>query len=206
MSGMKDLRFASDSTEPRERILAAAAARIIHYGYSKTTMSEIATDCDMSAGNIYRFFPSKLDIAEEMARRFNTESHLVFDAIVSDRGRSPTRKLFDFFDTRLSRLFTLFEQNPKLLEMAEFLRRERPAFLVEEDRQERKYIESILIEGVESGDLALPHPPHIVADLVGNAMLRFGVPAAWATERLEGLRRQQHALIELLISGLAARR
>ena len=38
--------------DPREAILKAAADRILHYGYNKTTMSEIAADCGMSAGNI----------------------------------------------------------------------------------------------------------------------------------------------------------
>ena len=43
--------------------------RIKHYGYGKTTMAEIAADCDMSPGNIYRFFEAKIDIAEAMARK-----------------------------------------------------------------------------------------------------------------------------------------
>ena len=56
----------TDKLDPREAILRAAADRILHYGYNKTTMSEIAADCGMSAGNIYRFYPSKIDIAEAM--------------------------------------------------------------------------------------------------------------------------------------------
>ena len=57
------------TTDPREAILNAAAERILHYGYNKTTMSEIAADCGMSPGNIYRFFEAKIDIGEEMARK-----------------------------------------------------------------------------------------------------------------------------------------
>ena len=63
----------SDKTETRQQILDAAMQRIMHYGYAKTTMAEIARDCDMSAGNIYRFFASKIDIAEAMARKINME-------------------------------------------------------------------------------------------------------------------------------------
>ena len=54
----------NDKIDTREQILHAAMDRIKHYGYGKTTMAEIARDCDMSAGNIYRFFASKIDIAE----------------------------------------------------------------------------------------------------------------------------------------------
>ena len=57
----------SEKTDTRQQILDAAFQRIMHYGYAKTTMAEIARDCCMSAGNIYRFFASKIDIAEAMA-------------------------------------------------------------------------------------------------------------------------------------------
>ncbi len=53
-----------EKSATRDRILQAAMTRIKHYGYGKTTMAEIAADCDMSPGNIYRFFEAKIDIAE----------------------------------------------------------------------------------------------------------------------------------------------
>ena len=71
----------SDKSETREQILDAATNRIKHYGYGKTTMSEIAGDCGMSAGNIYRFFASKLDIAEAMARQFNSDLYQTYSEI-----------------------------------------------------------------------------------------------------------------------------
>src|ERR1700677_674457 len=51
----------------RAQIVDAAKKRFSHFGYAKTTMAEIATDCGMSPGNLYRFFPGKLDIAEAIA-------------------------------------------------------------------------------------------------------------------------------------------
>lgn len=116
-------------TDPREAILNAAAERILHYGYNKTTMSEIAADCGMSAGNIYRFFPSKIDIAEAMTRKFSAETHQTYSAIVRDPNRSATQKMLDFFVFRMERTFRLFEKNPKLMELAEIMGRERPTIL-----------------------------------------------------------------------------
>ena len=51
----------------REQIVQAAKKRFSHFGYAKTTMAEVATDCCMSPGNLYRFYPGKLDIAEAIA-------------------------------------------------------------------------------------------------------------------------------------------
>ena len=59
--------------ETARNILDAASERFQHYGYGKTTMSEIAKDCNMSTGNLYRYFPSKLDIAEKFVAILRTE-------------------------------------------------------------------------------------------------------------------------------------
>jgi len=43
----------------RCQIVEAAKKRFSHFGYAKTTMAEVAADCSMSPGNLYRFFPGK---------------------------------------------------------------------------------------------------------------------------------------------------
>ena len=192
--------------DPRETILQAAAQRILHYGYAKTTMSEIAQDCGMSAGNIYRFFPAKIDIAQEMTRRFYVENHRAFQAIVEDQTRSPSRRLADFFTVRLERSFQVFSEHPKLMELAEIMGRERPEFLVEEDTKQRIFIEQILAAGVASGDFALTNPLTVTADLVQCAAVKFQTPFLWTTERLDFLKTELLQLLSLLLTGLSARR
>lgn len=195
----------TDKSDPRESILKAAGERILHYGYGKTTMSEIAADCSMSAGNIYRFYPSKIDIAEALTRRFNSETHQAYAQIVRDPARAASEKLRDFFDLRLERTFRLFEKNPKLMELAEIMGRERPEYLAEERAQERLYIEKILDEGLRSGEFAFAGDLVITADLVQCCTLKFRVPKFWTTERLDDLRAELAALIDLVLGGLAAR-
>ena len=96
----------SEKQDTRDTILDAAMKRFLHYGYAKTTMSEIATDCDMSAGNIYRFFPSKLDIAEAMARRFQATINQEFAAIARDGNRSASERLKSIFNYEMERIFS----------------------------------------------------------------------------------------------------
>ncbi|MEZ5937719.1 MAG: TetR/AcrR family transcriptional regulator [Hyphomonadaceae bacterium] len=195
----------TDKNDPREIILKAAAERIVHYGYNKTTMSEIAADCEMSAGNIYRFFPSKIDIANEMTRRFDAELHQSYEAILGDAARSPSRKLADLFELRLERTFHIFERYPKLMELAEIMRRERPDYSSEERAQERTYICRILQEGADAGEFALPYDLKITADLVQAALVKFLFPQFWTTEQLESLKIEKARLLTLLLTGLAAR-
>ena len=51
------------------RILEAAEKLFRIYGYSKTNVADIARELGMSPANIYRFFRSKTDIHEALARR-----------------------------------------------------------------------------------------------------------------------------------------
>ena len=43
------------AVEEAQGDVAAAKKRFTHFGYGKTTMAEVAADCDMSPGNLYRF-------------------------------------------------------------------------------------------------------------------------------------------------------
>lgn len=206
MTAVQSTDKADPKADPRATILRAAADRILHYGYNKTTMSEIAADCGMSAGNIYRFYPSKIDIAEAMTREFGAESQRLYAEIVRDAGRSPSRKIRDFFAIRLERTFRTFEKHPKLMELAEIMARERPDYLAEERAQERIQIEKILDEGVHSGDFALTEDLTITADLVQCAMMKFRIPQLWTTEQLDALVAELEGLLRLLLTGLSARR
>src|SRR5690349_3043454 len=207
---MASISIASDTVpgkaDPRETILNAAGQRILHYGYNKTTMTEIAADCGMSAGNIYRFYPAKIDIAEALTRRFSAENQVEYARIIRDSAKSPTAKLHEFFHARLERTFRVFEKHPKLMELAEIMGRERPEYFAEERAQERMLIEKILEEGQKSGDFALPADLTITADLVQCAMLKFRFPHLWTTEQLDSLKIEMEGLLNLIFTGLSARR
>lgn len=195
----------TEKLDTREMILKAAAERILHYGYGKTTMSEIAADCGMSAGNIYRFFPSKIDIAEAMTRRFSNDSMLAYQAITRDPNRTPVQKLKDFFDLRLERTYTLFDKHPKLIELAEIMARERPAFLQEEQTQERLLIEGVLAEGVDRGEFVVLESIVFTADIIQCAMLKFRFPRIYTRLPLDEQRHELEGVLQLILHGLSVR-
>lgn len=140
----------NDKTDTRQQILDAAVERIMHYGYAKTTMAEIARDCDMSAGNIYRFFASKIDIAEAMARKLNMEINAANAALARGAGTA-VDKLRRFHQSALQTTFEKLDSDAKILEVAEVLSHERPTFANEEMAQERIHLVQILEQGIEIG-------------------------------------------------------
>jgi TetR/AcrR family transcriptional repressor of uid operon len=50
--------------ERRQRILEAAERAFVRHGFHATTMQHVAEEIGMSAGNLYRYFPSKEAIVE----------------------------------------------------------------------------------------------------------------------------------------------
>jgi TetR/AcrR family transcriptional regulator, repressor for uid operon len=53
----------------KNRILDAAERCFVRTGFHKATMQDVAADCGMSQGNLYRYFPSKDAIVAGLAER-----------------------------------------------------------------------------------------------------------------------------------------
>ena len=59
-----------DKNSPKEKtIIEAARNRFAHYGFSKVTMEEIATDVGMGKASLYYYFPKKEDIFKSVIQK-----------------------------------------------------------------------------------------------------------------------------------------
>lgn len=191
----------SDKSETREQILDAATNRIKHYGYGKTTMSEIAGDCGMSAGNIYRFFASKLDIAEAMARQFNADLYQTYSEIARSSA-PPAERLRKVFHFNLDQTYDAIEREAKILEVAEVLGEERPLFMNEGLAQERIYLCTILEDGVERGDFAPIADCNYTAEMIQSALMKYRFPQLFSRLTLPKLRRELNGCLDIVVAAL----
>ncbi|NWG52206.1 MAG: TetR/AcrR family transcriptional regulator [Hydrogenophilaceae bacterium] len=193
-----------EKSATRDRILQAAMARIKHYGYGKTTMAEIAADCDMSPGNIYRFFEAKIDIAEAMARKHYAAQQAELSAIARKKDLPPDVRLRDIFFKRMRDSYALFEENAKILEVAEVIDRERPLFANEQLAAERVFLSALLEEGAEAGMFA--HGDfNFLAEMLQSATVKFAIPQFVCHLTLPKLERELNGVLDLLLRGLYAR-
>lgn len=67
----------------RRQILDAAMACFRRRGFHQTSMQEICAEADLSAGALYRYFPSKADIIAAIAEEDHSDLAPLFDAIAS---------------------------------------------------------------------------------------------------------------------------
>ena len=190
-----------DKSATRERILQAAMARIKHYGYGKTTMAEIAADCDMSPGNIYRFFEAKIDIAEAMARKHYAEEHTAMAQVGRRKEWPADKRLKEMLLKRMRDNFQMFSDNAKILEVAEVLGQERPVFMNELIALERVGITAVIQEGMENGIFA-KGDPEFMAEMLQAAVLKFGIPQLFSKLTLAKLEREFDGVMRLILEGL----
>jgi AcrR family transcriptional regulator len=193
--------------DSRDRILAAAAKRIKHYGYGKTTMAEIAADCAMSPGNIYRFFEAKIDIAEAMARQAQLEQNARLGAIARRKAAPADKRLREILVTRLRENVATLERDEKLVEVAEILKKERPLFHHEQAALERVFFAEVLRDGVEGG-VFRPMDIEFTAEMIQVATLKFAFLTLADGQAgrlpLPKLERELDGLLSLVIAGLKA--
>ncbi|QCK84620.1 TetR/AcrR family transcriptional regulator [Phreatobacter aquaticus] len=82
-------RLSADET--RERILVVADEHFRRVGYAKTAVADIASALSMSSANIYRFFPTKAAICEEIARRLLEQCHQLLRQVAAEKTSASER-------------------------------------------------------------------------------------------------------------------
>jgi len=189
--------------DPRQKIINAAKKRFAHYGYGKTTMADLAVDCDMSPGNLYRYFPGKLDIAEEIAREASIRTAEELSHILTQPGRTACERLHDFLFQDLRETFHTLERDPKLVEMAQIITAERPHFHNEGLKREREVLRRIIDYGNASGEFSVADP-EFIAEMIQSATLKFSYPQLFTRLSLEKLERELEGVYALIIGGLRA--
>lgn len=150
-----------EKQERREMILEAAKKRFQRFGYSKTTMDEIAGDAGISKGTIYLYFENKEDIFNELLAREALEMERYLYRKVKDEG-SVLKQLEMIFSGALEYL----EHHPFL---DSILSRDvdivSPRILKHVFTVEERYvsvIEDYMRRGIDKGELE-PFNPYITA-------------------------------------------
>lgn len=185
----------------RDRILHAAKERFLHYGYGKTTMAEIAADCQMSPGNLYRFFESKLDIGEAIGRHFHDEEAQHYWAVARAAGKTPEQRLRDYMDLVLERTYAVLDDQPKLFELVRQLATERPIFANDTLAQDREPMMAIIRDGQRIGEF-IADDPSFLAEMIQCATMKFRYPQLWTRLGYDALQRELHGVSDLLLRGL----
>ncbi len=135
----------------RDQIVEAAHEYFAHYGYTKTTVSDLARQIGFSKAYIYRFFESKQAIGEAIcASCVDGMFDQVREAV--EQGGSATDKLRRFAKTAAAARAELSSATPRLYEIALHASSENWAPAQAYTERLNQLLSSILKEGRESGE------------------------------------------------------
>ena len=115
-SSVAPLRGPADHTV-REQIVEAAGEHFRHYGYEKTTVSDLAKAIGFSKAYIYKFFDSKQAIGEAIcAKTVSATIETVEEAVAG--ATTPTEKFRRMFKVMVATGVTLFFNDRRLYDVA----------------------------------------------------------------------------------------
>ncbi len=196
------MKLTEETTEEnKHNILDKAFARFGHYGFGKTTMAEIAKDCDMSAGNLYHYFENKKEIGAGCARRCMQQKLELVREIVRNHRLKPEKKLQQFSLDVLEYMHQQFSDQPVLMELVDFISRERWDIVQQYMEQEKSLLSEILSEGNRSGDFNIPDVLE-TAKWIQAALIKFIAPRYMDAFSLAELKKEAIGVTTVLTVGL----
>ncbi len=187
----------------KAQIMDAAAKRFAHYGYSKTTIADISADCKMSAGNIYRYFGSKLDIAAAITHDTGVQVITNLRQKIQQKTKARDR-LRVFLFSSLRTTFRQLAETPRLVDMANSVRKHRPEVRRKIRKIERRLLVEVLKYGRKTGEFRVDCAQS-TARVIQCLVSRFRWPQLRAPEaKLPRLETELEGTLAMVLSALGA--
>lgn len=190
----------------RGRILDAAGERFRQFGFGKTTMSEIAGDCGMSAANLYRYFDNKEDIGAAMACQCLSQKAETLMQVVRDESLTAAEKIEAYILANLRYTHGQWAEQPRLNELVDYICHKRTDLVDDYLSKHRAMLKTMLQEGIDAGELESCDVDE-VAEAVKAAMFMFDYPNAMNACRipLADFEDKARGVAKLVLNGLRTR-
>ncbi len=148
-----------DDVKPdtRARILQEGERLFRHYGYSKTTVADIARELGMSPANVYRFFPSKLAINEAICAQMLDARDAASLKIANGPG-SALERIRMILLTIHHMTVSLLLDDKKVHEMVAVAMDEQWGSIRAHIHRQVGIVAQVVAEGIETGEIAKGDP------------------------------------------------
>lgn len=188
--------------EVRSQILATAERLFRSYGYAKTTVADIARECEMSPANVYRFFESKAAVNEAITEMLLSaqEQHALAIAAEQRPAADRLRKLL-----LENHSFTLdrYLKESAVHELCAKAMDEQWGVIDAHIQRMRAITRSVIEAGMKNGEFA-KRDLDSAASAVSNAMIPFCHPQIVAENFSKDQKRQAMQMGEFLVQALKA--
>ncbi|GAB3925528.1 TetR/AcrR family transcriptional regulator [Mucilaginibacter myungsuensis] len=192
----------------REKILDASYQRFLHYGYSKTTMNEIAGDLAMSKALLYYYFPDKSQLYVAVMNKLATD----FINVLTEKVAAST-DLLSAFKAQIDNHHNFMVTNYNFFDFFRLNEQNIPAEIWEIigtiHQTEIELLSDALVKDVDAGKVTAVEVPVDMIDLILDAL--HGVKVRAMSHKKTGFPLKEHldeiyqkrlTLIEIFVKGL----
>ena len=149
----EQVALSPDRAEMTTRILDSAERLFRHYGYTKTTVADVAKDLGMSPANIYRFFASKAEIHEALADRMLAQKEVFVRSMMAQPISASDRVRLFVIANHRNVVETMLDQQ-KVHEMVVIaIEHQWPVIEAHLDRM-AEILSDVIKDGIASGEFA----------------------------------------------------
>lgn len=159
----------------REQIVEAAGEHFSHYGYEKTTVSDLAKAIGFSKAYIYKFFDSKQAIGEAICSKTLSAIIVAVEEAVAG-ATTPTEKFRRMFKALAATSVSLFFNDRKLYDIAAYSAGEGWPSARAYVKRIREILTEIVREGRETGEFERKTPLDETVHAIYLVMLPFANP------------------------------
>lgn len=188
---------------PAATIAGASRGLFERYGYAKTTIGDIAVACDMSAGNLYRFFKNKQAIGFAVVNDFISESAADVNEVLARPFPSVEAQLRAVMTEQILFSVRHLREAPKLIELAAMIFETDDGLeLVDRLTEENRLLLQALIQkGVANGEFSTPDPSAAAQALILGTKF-FTIPMGLVSLGLDNIESGLGVTLDLLCAGL----
>ena len=187
--------------DTKQQILEEAEKLFGHYGFSKTTMADIAKECDMSPANLYRFYEGKDEIIAEITRNVFDELNEKIREVLHRSGLSASERLETFIVEEMRYVDMICSCHEKIDEAIKYLKSKKPDVFNQQSDAKRSMIAEILAEGNRSGEFEID-------DIIGTSDLimkaTFLCKCQWidSCPPIEEVEQAARKIVKLIVKGI----
>lgn len=185
----------------RDAIVAAASEHFRHYGYGKTTVSDLAKAIGYSKAYIYKFFDSKQSIGEAICGTCLAQIVERSEDVLA-RDLPPSDKLRRLFTEIVDTSIDLFVEDRKLYDVTAHAAVERWSCTEAHKVKILSFIERVVLEGRASGEFEAQTPIKEVSAAIFQAMKPFVLPPM-LVHNLDDIKDGLGEVTELVIRSLS---
>ena len=141
----------------RDQVVEAATQHFGHYGYEKTTVSDLAKAIGFSKAYIYKFFDSKQAIGEVICANRLAMIMAIVESTIAD-APTASEKLRRLFRALVEAGSDLFFHDRKLYDIAAVAGRDQWPSALAHDERLKVLVREIVLEGRQSGEFERKTP------------------------------------------------